>query len=412
MKTQLTDLKLKKSLKPKEKAYDVMDAQQRAFGVRVMPSGEKTFILYRRFPGSNSPVRRSLGSYGELSLAEAREKGREWLVKIKKGIDPSQEAKRLQAKAIEAEQAKRTNTLGAAFEIYLKRQASRLRSGPKIQREMSRELKDWMDLPLADITPSLVKATFQAMVDRGVSANANLVFVRTRAFFNWAIDSGDFNLSESPFSKIKPLVLFGPRKVGFRVLNDYEIAAFWRANEAMDYPSGKLYQLLLLTALRLNEAAKAKWSEIDLDSKLWVIPAARMKGGADHSVPLTLDIITLLKSLPRFHGDFLFSTGGQKPIGGFSRTKARLDELMQADLQAQGRQFENFIIHDIRRTCRTQFSMLPMQPIVRELLLAHKQPGLHAVYDKHTYLNEKREALELWHEKLNAIVAKYTDIAA
>ena len=72
MKAELKDRALK-ALKPEKKPYDVMDAQ-RAFGVRVMPSGEKTFILYRRFPGSPSPVRRSLGQYGELTLSEAREK--------------------------------------------------------------------------------------------------------------------------------------------------------------------------------------------------------------------------------------------------------------------------------------------------------------------------------------------------
>ena len=59
----------------------------------------------------------------------------------------------------------------------------------------------------------------------------------------------------------------------------------------MGYPFGKFFQLLLLTALRRNEAADARWSEIDLDAKLWVIPAERMKGGAAHAVPLVPDIM-------------------------------------------------------------------------------------------------------------------------
>ena len=99
-----------------------------------------------------------------------------------------------------------------------------------------------------------------------------------RAFFNWVIDSGDFNLHVSPCAKLKPTVLIGPRNVRSRVLKDHEIAAYWHAAEAMGYPFGKLFQLLLLTALRRDEAADARWGEIDMAAKLWVIPAERMKG--------------------------------------------------------------------------------------------------------------------------------------
>ena len=141
-------------------------------------------------------------------------------------------------------------------------------------------------------------------------------------------------------------------------------------------------------------------------AKLWVIPAARMKGGFAHAVPLTPEISALLESIPRFAGgDFLFSTtGGGKPINGFGNAKARLDKLMRMDLEAQGLPFEPFVLHDIRRTCRTKFSALSVEDVVRELLLAHSRPGLHKVYDLHAYEKEKADALKLWHEKLKQIV--------
>ena len=86
---------------------------------------------------------------------------------------------------------------------------------------------------------------------------------------------------------------------------------------------GGFFNSLLLTALRLNEPAKAQWSEFDFNAKLWVIPAERMKGGFAHAVPLTPEISALLESLPRFRGgDFVFSTtGGEKPINGFGKAK-------------------------------------------------------------------------------------------
>jgi integrase len=133
-----------------------------------------------------------------------------------------------------------------------------------------------------------------------------------------------------------------------------------------------------------------------------------MKGGPAHAVPLMAEILALLESLPRFSGgDFIFSTtGGQKPISGFSKAKARLNALMRNDLEAQDVPFEDFVIHDIRRTCRTRFSALPVEDIVRELLVAHARPGLHKVYDLHAYEKEKADALKLWHVKILAILRR------
>ena len=82
---------------------------------------------------------------------------------------------------------------------------------------------------------------------------------------------------------------------------------------------------------------------------------------------------------------------------------------MRADLDAQGLPFEDFILHDIRRTCRTRFSALPVEDIVRELLVAHARPGLHRIYDLHAYQDEKRRGLELWHAKLKTIVEPRAD---
>ena len=77
---------------------------------------------------------------------------------------------------------------------------------------------------------------------------------------------------------------------------------------------------------------------------------------------------------------------------------------MRMDLEAHGKPFEDFVLHDIRRTCRTRFSALPVEDIVRELLVAHARPGLHKVYDLHAYEQEKAHALKLWHGKLKDIV--------
>ncbi len=406
MRENLTNTRLK-TLRPKAKPFDVMDRNQPGFGIRIAGTADrpvKSWILVKRFSGADNPARRVFGTYPEMGLEEAREKAREWSALVKKGIDPATEEKRQRRAEIERERQRQSFSFKSAFEAYLQRKASKLKSGPDIEREMRRELKAWMDWPLKDIGQREVKAAIQRKLDQGAATNARFLFSSIRGFFNWVVDSGDFDIEVSPCARIKPAVLIGPPNVRSRVLKDYEIAAYWRAAETMGYPTGSFYKLLLLTAVRRDEAANVVWSEIDLDEKLWVIPGERMKNGAAHAVPLTPDIVDLLSTLPRFSGDSVFSTTeGQRPISGFSKSKAKLDRLMRQDLASQSKPFEPFIIHDIRRTCRTRFSALPIEEAVRELLMAHARPGLHKVYDLHAYQEEKRHALELWHKKLRSV---------
>jgi integrase len=107
--------------------------------------------------------------------------------------------------------------------------------------------------------------------------------------------------------------------------------------------------------------------------------------------------MSLLDALPRWTGgSFIFTTtAGLKPINGFSKSKARIDRLSGVT---------DWRIHDLRRSVRTHLSALPVQDIVRELVIAHAKQGLHKVYDRHTYQEEKRECLLLWEQRLNSIL--------
>jgi hypothetical protein len=82
-------------------------------------------------------------------------------------------------------------------------------------------------------------------------------------------------------------------------------------------------------------------------------------------------------------------------VAGFSRTKARLDELSGV---------QDWILHDLRRTRRTRLSALPIEDRVREAMIAHAAPGLHQVYDQHRYLAEKRRGFALWEARLTSIL--------
>jgi integrase len=150
--------------------------------------------------------------------------------------------------------------------------------------------------------------------------------------------------------------------------------------------------------------ARARWREFDLEKREWTIPAERMKGNAAHLVPLSGDAIAILETLPRFNkGDHLFSsTFGAKPVGGLGRAKRLLDAAMAVEL---GHPVKPFVFHDIRRTMRTNLSALPITDVVRELVIAHQQGGMHKVYDLHKYRDEKAAALELWAARLREIAS-------
>jgi len=236
-----------------------------------------------------------------------------------------------------------------------------------------------------------------------------------------ALGTDDYGLQFNPCDRLNATDLMGERRFRDRVLTDDELRAMWRATERMGYPYGPLYRLLALTGLRLGEACGCRWPEFDLEKREWTIPAARMKkvkGGAKpFMVPLTDRILEVLNALPRFDsGDFVLSNNyGARPLrpNEFSTAKARLDRIMAKELKqiaAECRQdpdrvtLPGFVNHDIRRTVRTRLSALRIPEEVREAVLAHVRPGIKGIYDQHQYLEEKREALELWNARLWSIV--------
>jgi integrase len=413
-KRHLSDRTLR-SLAPAEPGtrYELRDSIVAGFGVRVNderdPSrpgkaGHVSFILYTRFPGSSAPTRRALGRYPVLTLEQARIKAAHWRDLITKGVDPAVEEERARL----AEQRKRANTFAAVAEDFIRDKVSTERAGRAVTGDLRREFMSvWGNRAIAEITPRDVRAIIKAVKDRGAPYQAHNLLVLARRLFSWAIDQHVYGLETSPCDRLKPKAIIGPKAARTRIFTDREWRAFWNATEAMLYPYGPLFRVLALTGQRRSEVAEARWREFDLAAKLWTIPPQRMKADAAHVVPLTVPVLAILESLPRFDGgDYLFtSTGGGKPISGFNRAKRALDSKMMAALG----ELPPFVLHDIRRSVRTGLSALPVPDLIRELVIGHTKPGLHKIYDQHAYTEEKRHALELWATRLQSIVKPPSD---
>jgi integrase len=365
----------------------------------VTDRGHKSFVLVARYPFyPKNPTRRALGNARSITLDEAREKARRWLALIEKGIDPKTEVIRERAEA----QRRQVNTFAAISTEFLERHASRLKKSVEAKRIIEQEfVKRWAVRPIADIMPEEVAAAIRAIVRRGSPYQAHNAFGYIRRLFNWAIGTHEFGIRASPVEQLKPKDLIGKREARERTLSDDELRAVWTAAGKMGYPYGPLFRLLILSGQREREVADMRWSEVDLHKNLWTIPAERMKGGRAHEVPLAPDAVALLRELPRFTGgEFVFTTmAGAKSVNGFSKAKVRIDKLSSV---------AGWVIHDLRRTMRTHLSALPVEDLVRELLIAHAKPGLHKVYDQHGYLDEKRRCLELWETRLLSILTPPT----
>jgi integrase len=355
------------------------DALVPGLALRVTARGNRSYVLINRFPSNpKNPTRRTLGGSDELSLDQARATAREWLALIRKGVDPKIQMARDRAAA----QRSQANSFRYVAEQFLERHTDRLAKATEARRIVQAEfVKRWDARPITDILPEEVAGAIRQIAKRS-EAMAHISLGYLRRLFSWGIGTHEFGITSSPVERLKPADLIGKRVVRERVLQDAELRGVWDAACKIGYPSGDIVKLLILSGQRLREIADLSWNEVDLNKALITVRGSRMKGNRAHEIPLYADAIALLQSLPRFtHGNYVFSsTNGIKPFSGFTKLKRRLDQLSGVS---------EWVLHDLRRTARTHFSALPVPDLVRELVIAHARPGLHAVYDQHSYQDEK-----------------------
>ena len=375
---------------PAGQRYQLMDEMVPGFGIRVTDTGQRTFILRMRFPGSSNLNRRALGDYPELSLEAARAKAGKWRALVKEGKDPTAEEKP-------------AATFGSVCEDWFAEKVRGERKAKDVEREVRKEfMARWAKRPITGITAVDVVEVIRAK-KRTAPAQARNLLAHMKRLMTWAADQHIYGFTISPIAHIKPGAIVGEKVSGTRILSDQELSALWCVAGEMGYPSGSVYRIPILTGLRLNEVAEATWSEFDLEARLWVIPAARMKAKAHkarpHAVPLTDAVLAVLQSLPRFReGEYLFSTTfGKKPVWMGSKVKAEVDRLMGSP--------PPWTNHDIRRTVRSGLSLLKISEEAREAVLAHVRPGIKGTYDRYEYLDEKREALELWARRVRDLIS-------
>jgi integrase len=179
-------------------------------------------------------------------------------------------------------------------------------------------------------------------------------------------------------------------------LSDEELASVLHAARQIGFPFGSIVEVLTLTGQRRDEVGRMAWQDLDLSRKLWVIPGEHAKNGKPHLVQLSGPTLAILGALSRT-GELLFSCDGKTLFQGYSKAKARLNHLSGVS---------DWTLHDLRRTVVSGMARLGVAPHVADKILNHQSgtiSGVAAVYQRHEFLKERKHALELWGEHIQAV---------
>ncbi|MEE7450199.1 hypothetical protein MRF4_21645 [Methylobacterium radiotolerans] len=356
------------------------DAELAGFGYRLRGVRSTWVIRPPRGGGRSSLI--TLGGADLIDAADARRLAREHLARAALGED-TRSARREER----AERNRAALTVKEAFGRYTADAEGRLRPSTRanLRTHLGQHWQGLHALPLAsvrraDVAEHLRKITAESGQQAALRARRTLSTV-----YVWAIGEG--LVETNPVTGTNPPAVEVRRE---RVLSDLELAAVWRACTPTD-DYGRIVRLLILTGARRDEVAQLLWSEIDVASKVWRLPAERSKNRRAHLVPLSEPALDVLAATPRIDGRAYVFGSGKGPFSGFSKSKVRLDRQLRFP--------EPWVIHDLRRTVATGMARLGTPIEVVEKALNHVSGtfgGIVGVYQRHDYAAERRTALNAW----------------
>ncbi len=417
----LTDEMIEK-LVAKDERYDVADPVTANLRVRV-GRRKKMFVLSARFGVSKHSKRQVIGEFPEMGIEDARAVAELWNRQLRQGLDPIEERIRL----LREESMSRRRSFFSVMEDFIADLPNR--DG---NRHVDQDIKairynllnpatnTFLHDRIVDVRTSQLGQLIASIRDRPAPGQALKVFSLMRSFWEWAMAPErreEYGLISNPFEGVTRKQLKLKKRLRKRTLKASELRAYWEAAVETPYPYGPYFRLvLLLGGRRKSELAKARWSEFNMKTRVWTVKDT--KTNMEIVVPLTKVAIELLEQLradqhPN-HGEYVFSTTlGLKPINGFSKAMATfrekvVEKLIQIDPTAK---IEEWVLHDTRRVVRTALAALGIPGEVAERVIGHGPDGIEAVYNQWEYLNQTRDALTRFTQRLldvvNGVVADF-----
>lgn len=386
------------------------DSELQGFGVRIQASGRKTYVIrYRTRDAARTQRKMTLARCSDMPPDKARDLARKEFMKVAEGKDPAAERKPAVVEASD-------KTVGRLFEGYI---ASMRANGRASTYEVERALLKaklnaadelGRDKPAADVTPTDIVnyvSKFFAAGHRG-AADKHRGYIASA--YNWAMKAAndytvpveqriDFGLIRNPAADVAKDQ--GAKKTRDRNLSAAEIRALWLAtdpdNNVGFWPeTAACIRLLICCGQRVRETIRIEGRDIDLEARIWKMPAEKSKIGKAHVIPLPQQAVDLLQDLIDQYGDGLLFPSRYGAKGSVMSDES----IMQAIARWTGRpdvSVDAFQTRDLRRTWKSRAHDAGVDRFTRDLIQQHAQGDTGSKhYDRAQYLPQMREAMDKW----------------
>lgn len=389
------------NLVTKKSKYMKFDDRYSGFGVRVYPSGKKSYIYSFTLGDRKKSI--TLGDIPVMSFREALEKYIQASKLAKSGVHP---------KFLTKNHTSMKEFSKRFYNEVLVR--NRKRPDEAFRLLENNILNSIGDINIKMVTTQMLYETLNEVVHRGAPVVANRTAALVRQLFEYALITGV--IEKNPFISTYKRYLGGKEASKERVLSYAEIKQLTGNVKQTTLNEDHFLSLMMIlaTAQRPGEVLSIELDEICTDSKVWTIPSHKAKNGKEHQVPLNKVALSIVmkQASKAYHGQWLFPAIRNPSIPTCPRSVARALASNVSPVQRDGkasRRYQNrlkiakFTPHDLRRTAATHMAELGVDEDVIGLILNHTRPGATPIYNRYRYLKEKREALELWGEKLSEL---------
>lgn len=380
----ITDLVARKVTPPEKGQRTIWDKSLPGFGLRISQGGTRSWVV------QHGPTRQltTIGRYPLISVADART-----------------EAKRILAERTLG----KTRPISITYEEALKQflaaceQKNKTRTVADYRRHLNLHFK-FGKTQLSAITSQEIMRRIDRL--RATPSEQSHAFVALKIFLRWTVKHQ--MLERSPIELMTIPSRQGGRE---RTLAKEEIKAVYSAAQLTPYPYGTIVQLLLLTGQRRGEIAALQWSWIDRAGRTITLPSSITKNRRRHTFPYGSAVEAILEALP-VQGELLFPASRENVRGkpttifnGWGKPKVQLD----AEIAEAGAAILPWTLHDLRRTFATTLAALQTPVHVTEKLLNHVSgtvSGVAAIYNRHTYIDEMREAVTAYENHLQKLLTE------
>lgn len=399
-KFKLTDRKIA-TLKPSEKEQNIGDGD--GLWLRIQPDqkgGAKSWYLRYRFGGKAK--RLTFGKYPRISLAEARKLSEKAHKQLAQNRDPN----------LTLGVSPKAHTVRELFELWSdKILVNHADQGAKIRNHLEYDVFPSIgDRPVTTVTHQQIEDLVEKIVDRGAKTKASKVLSYVKQLFAFGVRRRW--LTADPAAGIRARDLGAGEQSRSRNLSWDELAQLSQQMKVAHLPKhieASLW-ILLLTGVRGIELRQAQKEHINVDKKIWYIPAT--KNNLEHLVHLSDFALKWFKTLLVNQSDtwLLHGTKIKDPINESVLRKVigeRIGTVNRTNATAYHGALSlvggDWSLHDLRRTMASRMGDLGVSPHIIELCLNHKVPGIAGVYQRQLYLDERRDAFDRWGAELHRI---------